>query len=370
MEKILSVCIASYNKAEITTNLVTSLLTCKNPELEVVVVDNLSSDDTIAQLDRINDERLRVICNKINIGGAPNIAAALFAGNGRFCFYTNDRDIVYPEKINSFIAFLKDNSEIGGGHCVRNIIPGIGQFIEHRGVDGILEMSFRDEHPTGYFFRRSLLDTIPSERVKCYVNPLNYATFFWENFLCEIMCKGYTVVQYNDVIWRSTGNQTHSKYVSGFVAMDDEKDRWFYPDHCLRRVIGNTEDVFRIMQENDIYLNAEQRYKLYSHLIVPEYAFGVYRNKVIHETPSLSYHYKVTYRKIKKEEMTLNKRIITDGYIDYIREREGGYKELEKYVLSSIRHVDEKNRMSLVRYLSQLKRSLSFIAMGQKDNNN
>ena len=79
MEKILSVCIASYNKAEITTNLVTSLLTCKNPELEVVVVDNLSSDDTIAQLDRINDERLRVICNKINIGGTPNIAAALFA---------------------------------------------------------------------------------------------------------------------------------------------------------------------------------------------------------------------------------------------------------------------------------------------------
>ena len=128
MAKVLSVCIASYNKSEITNSLVKNVLTCSNPEMEVVVVDNASPDDTIEQLGLIKDERLRVIRNEENIGGSRNLVKSLYAAQGKFCLYCNDRDIIYPEKLSSFIDFLKDNPSVGGGHCVRNKLNGGGVF--------------------------------------------------------------------------------------------------------------------------------------------------------------------------------------------------------------------------------------------------
>ena len=124
MAKTLSVCIASYNKSEITNRLVKSVLSCSNPEMEVVVVDNASPDDTIEKLGMIKDERLRVVRNDENIGGSRNLVKSLYSALGNFCLYCNDRDIIYPEKLNSFIDFLKDNPTIGGGHCVRNKLNG------------------------------------------------------------------------------------------------------------------------------------------------------------------------------------------------------------------------------------------------------
>lgn len=124
MDKILSICIASYNKSELTNGLVTSILTCSNPELKVVVVDNASSDDTVEQLNSIKDERLCVVKNEENLGGSRNLVKSLYTGKGKYCLYTNDRDIVFPEKLDGFIKFLKDNPTIGGGHCVRTKVNG------------------------------------------------------------------------------------------------------------------------------------------------------------------------------------------------------------------------------------------------------
>ena len=126
MDKILSICIASYNKSELTNGLVKSILTCSSPEMEVVVVDNASTDDTVEQLNSIKDERLRVVKNEENLGGSRNLVKSLYTGKGKFCLYTNDRDIVFPEKLDGFISFLKDNPSFGGGHCVRNKVTGGG----------------------------------------------------------------------------------------------------------------------------------------------------------------------------------------------------------------------------------------------------
>lgn len=128
MAKLLSVCIASYNKSDITSSLVKRILTCGNPEIEVVVVDNASPDNTVEQLGKIKDERLRVIRNEENIGGSRNLVKSLYAAKGLFCFYCNDRDIIFPEKLDGFVGFLKENPTIGGGHCVRNKLNGGGFF--------------------------------------------------------------------------------------------------------------------------------------------------------------------------------------------------------------------------------------------------
>ena len=365
MDKILSVCIASYNKAEITTNLVKSLLTCKNPELEVVVVDNASTDDTVERLSKITDERLRVKRNEKNIGGVPNMVEAWLEGHGLYGIYTNDRDVIYPEKLDEFISYLKSHPYVGGGQCVRNIIRKAPLSIEYQGKDAILNMAFRDEHPTGFFFKRELLDSIPKKSLAKYIDPDGYSSFVWENILCEIICKGNAVVKYNNVIWHSTGATSSAKYISGSYKIDEVSDRWFFPGNCLRRTIGNTEDVLRLCKDNDISLNIEERYILYAHLLVPEYTFAVYRYKVIYESPIQAYHYKVPNRKIREKEMNKCRFDILNGYIEYIRSIEGGKSALEKHITDSAQRVDKNNRMTLRKYLSKIKKQVYSI-IGKK----
>ncbi len=358
MDKILSVCIASYNKAETTTNLVKSLLTCTNPELEVVVVDNASTDDTVDRLSTITDDRFHFKKNESNIGGAKNFVASVLRGKGKYCFYTNDRDVVYPEKLDSFIKYLKDNSHIGGGHCVRNIIPDIkGCVIEHKGIDALLTINFRGEHPTGFFFKRSLLNDIPNEIMEqCGVNE-PYLSFPWEGFLCDIICKGNTVVQYNDVIWKSTGDTTHVKYQSEYY-IGNEEDRWFFPKNRLNLTITETRETLKIARNNDIILNTDDRYRLYAHLLGPQYTFAVYRYKVIYETSTLAYHYKVPHRKVGKKELENCKREMIDGFLSYVREEENGINEKESYIIDGMKAIDMKYRMTIRRFLGLQKNKI------------
>lgn len=361
MAKVLSVCIASYNKSELTNSLVKSILTCGNPEMEVVVVDNASPDDTMELLGKIKDARLRVICNDENIGGSRNLIKSLYAALGQYCLYINDRDILMPEKLEAFIDYLKTHNYLGGGHCVRNKIVEAGISIDHKGVEALLTINFRGEHPTGFFFKRSLLDEIPTESLEKYSASEPYTPFPYENVLCEIICKGYVVSQYNEVIWRSTGDETHNKYVSGFVKLKEKGDRWFYPSNCLRRTIGNTENTLRLCQENGIGLTDNEKYRLYAHLVVNQYKYGVFRYKQIFETPSLAVHYAVNCRKVNRKELSKCRREIRDGYIDYIRSINGENLKNEHLIITAINDLDKRWRRkkivdNVLYYLSTVKK--------------
>ena len=358
MATTLSICIASYNKAETTYTLVNRLLTCNNPEMEVVVVDNASTDNTIEKLKTITDDRLRVVSHEKNIGAAPNILASIYAGAGDYCLYTNDRDIIIPEKLDGFISYLNNNPTIGGGHCVRNKLNVESTSVVYQGVNALLNINFRDEHPTGYFFKRSLLSLIPVESLEKYGHPKGYASFVWENLLCEIICMNKEVAQYNDVIWRSTGNTSSANYRSGYAKMDDLSDRWFYPGNCLRRAIGNTEDTLRLVKEKGISLTDSERYQMYANLLGSEFRYAVYRYKVIFETPNLAFHYKVPLRKISKKEVYECRREFFDGYLEYIRRIEGGPNELENYLTDRIKKMDKEHRLTIRGWLSKIKNNI------------
>jgi len=360
MKPILSICIASFNKAETTSKLVKTILTCNREELEVVVVDNASTDNTLFLLNSIKDKRLRVIQNDTNIGYARNLVKSLLSANGDFCFYSNDRDLVFPDKLGAFISFLRENGNIGGGHCVRNLIKDAGQFIGYQGIEALMSINFCGEHPTGYFFRRTLLDAIPKQSLQYYET--DGRLFPYENMLCEIICKGYTVVRYNDVIWQSTGNTTHHKYVAASDTSTDYSNKWFSPTKCLERAIGNINDTLRLCSENSIILTNDQKYHLFAQILSPQYTFGVYRFKVIFENPSLAYHYQVPNRKIKSKELRNNKSYIINGFIDDIRKKEGENLQLESIIINKIRLIEKKqSHRRLISFLSGVKhRILNF----------
>lgn len=103
---ILSFCIPTYNRAHVVNKAVKSILKYQGDDIEVVVSDNCSIDNTLEELNKINDKRLKVYTNNSNLGFERNVFKCFENANGEYCFYLNDREIVYIKKIKDLINLL------------------------------------------------------------------------------------------------------------------------------------------------------------------------------------------------------------------------------------------------------------------------
>ena len=319
-ERILSVCIASYNKAQTTYDLVVSLLSNVDEGFEVVVVDNASTDNTIELLETVKDGRLRIIKNEQNIGGAANMIKAVYSGNALFSLYTNDRDCVFPEKLSEFVCFLRSNQNITGGWCVRHdISEKEGLYTIYESKEALRKVCYRCEHPTGFFYNRNCLENIPVERLKTYVQNDLYIPFPWENLQTEVACMGNWVV-YNKSIWKSSGNTSHKKYISSYVELGDAEDRWFSPQNCIERAKANVDNLLQLIKVNSIVLSDDELNKCLCNIFVFQQRIGAWRYKEILETESLAYHYAVKMKKVSYKDIEQISAEMKTTFIAYIRE--------------------------------------------------
>ena len=295
---VLSFCIASYNKADLTEALVKLILTVKNDEFDIVVVDNCSSDDTIERLKAINSDRLTIVKNETNIGGAANTIKAPYCGNGLFSLYVNDRDLIYPEKIPAFIEFLKNNPGIQAGTVNRHKDNSYGQFKLIESKDALLKYSYRTSHPTGFFYNKRALSKVSmSEITDGILSVIDFVPLVHEYLFARLCCHGQIAV-YNEVIWRSTGNETHNKYVSGYVNLENVNihKKWFHPDDCLRRSKYSIQDALKLANDYNIKYSNEDLQLFLKSMLHYETGIGVWRYRTIMTTPSLAYHYAVPTR--------------------------------------------------------------------------
>ena len=69
---LISICITTFNRCEKVYNLVSNILNYKGNEIEVIVVDNCSIDDTAILLAKIIDDRFQFIRNDTHIGPLLN----------------------------------------------------------------------------------------------------------------------------------------------------------------------------------------------------------------------------------------------------------------------------------------------------------
>lgn len=295
---VLSFCIASYNKADLTEALVKLMLTVKSDEFDIVVVDNCSSDDTIERLKAINSDRLTIVQNETNIGGAANTIKAPYCGNGLFSLYVNDRDLIFPEKIPAFIEFLKKHNDLMAGTANRDVDNSFGQYKIMGRKEGLMCYSYRTSHPTGFFYNKKALSLIPMTTItEGILSHINFVPLIHEYLFARLCCLG-TVAVYNEVIWRSTGHETHHKYVSGYVNLDNVniRKKWFHPDDCLRRSKYSIQDALKLAENYNIKYSNEDLQLFLKSVLRYETGIGVWRYRTIMTTPSLAYHYAVPTR--------------------------------------------------------------------------
>lgn len=107
-----AVVVPTFNRARTIEASVASLLAEEGVALEVVVVDDGSSDDTVARLTRRGDPRLRVLAHAhVGIAGARNAGVA--ASDARYVAFHDSDDLALAGRLTRPVRYLDEHPELG-----------------------------------------------------------------------------------------------------------------------------------------------------------------------------------------------------------------------------------------------------------------
>ena len=104
----MTVIIPAYNASAFLSDAVASVLVQTHPEVEVIVVDDGSTDDTAALLAQwqARDPRIRAV-HQHNRGLAAARNAGLNVACGQYVAFLDADDVIHPEKLERQIAYLE-----------------------------------------------------------------------------------------------------------------------------------------------------------------------------------------------------------------------------------------------------------------------
>lgn len=162
---ILSVCVPTYNRSKLAYRCVKSILEYPDNDIEVIVSDNGSEDDTYKLLSSIDDMRLHVSRNPENKGYFYNMLQVLKLSNGNFSLYLSDEDTIIINGLMALLLYLKVNPDIAVVVCPWIMLNEDGSINNVKKMTGSLNAGFDAycfskylDHITGSVFNRKYID--------------------------------------------------------------------------------------------------------------------------------------------------------------------------------------------------------------------
>lgn len=131
MTPLLSICIATYNRARFIGETLESILPQLDDDTELIIIDGASSDDTAAVVDEYvrRSDRVRYHRQSSNGGVDRDFAAAVEMARGRYCWLFADDDLFRPDAVarlkphlNEGHALLIVNTEVRNADMSRVLI--------------------------------------------------------------------------------------------------------------------------------------------------------------------------------------------------------------------------------------------------------
>lgn len=112
--KTVSVVIPAFNREATVLRAINSALGQTYPVLEVIVVDDCSSDGTVGMVESVDDYRVRIIRNPVNSGACRSRNVGIEAAVGDYIALLDSDDEWLPEKLEKQMAAL---DETGADVC-------------------------------------------------------------------------------------------------------------------------------------------------------------------------------------------------------------------------------------------------------------
>lgn len=107
MEKI-SVIIPFYNEEKYIKECIDSVINQTYKNIEIILINNNSTDNTLNIIKKINDERIKIYeCNQQGVSHARNVG--IKKATGRYICFIDSDDYWEKEKLEKQIKFIKEN---------------------------------------------------------------------------------------------------------------------------------------------------------------------------------------------------------------------------------------------------------------------
>lgn len=109
---LVSVLLAVHNGERHIARAVQSILGQTFTDLELIIIDDCSTDNTAAILHSFADERIRVISNTTNLGLASSLNHGWKAARGRYIARMDADDISLPKRLRHQVDYLEQHPEV------------------------------------------------------------------------------------------------------------------------------------------------------------------------------------------------------------------------------------------------------------------
>lgn len=301
----LSFCIPTYNRIKSTEKLIRDILSSDDPSIEVVVLDNCSTDGTMDVLKRIDDVRLILYSNEENKGGLYNVVHVLNKASGDFVVFLTDKDHVNPLQVPDFMLFLTENKNLAAGYCGFNSKSKVKFEFFPAGFEATRNIAYQGRHPTGYFFNNNLLKPIKhTERFSDF----NIVDVFPMDFiLAELCMSGNGAIYHLPVFTLETGEMAAKQ--KSYNASGKSKEAFFSPEARLKVAISYAIHIATLQVPRN------EKDTLIIDMLIRQFAAATLGYKLMLSNKNLCIHYDMDSRQVKVNELI---KIGLDFYINYM----------------------------------------------------
>lgn len=119
-----SVFVPVFNGEKYIGKAIQGILNQTDQDFEIIIVNDGSTDNTLLEIDKFTDPRIKVYNNPKNLGLAATRNRGLELANAKYLAINDCDDISYPTRLEEQLAFLDTHKEVGiVGSNARRIFP-------------------------------------------------------------------------------------------------------------------------------------------------------------------------------------------------------------------------------------------------------
>jgi glycosyltransferase involved in cell wall biosynthesis len=124
---LVSICIPTYNSGATLAQTLASIVVQSYPRLEILVVDNASTDNTVEVACRFDDPRITIHRNPTNIGAEGNFNRCIALASGVYTAIYHADDLYTAQMVAQQVEFLERHPEAGGVLAEATVVDGQGR---------------------------------------------------------------------------------------------------------------------------------------------------------------------------------------------------------------------------------------------------
>jgi glycosyltransferase involved in cell wall biosynthesis len=123
---LVTIAIPTLNRSAFLRLTLASAMSQSYNNIEILVSDNASEDDTAAVLQSIQDERLRIVRQSVCLPMYPHWNQLVKAARGEYFLLLSDDDILEPDAVETMVARFKSQPSAGFVFCRGSVIDSNG----------------------------------------------------------------------------------------------------------------------------------------------------------------------------------------------------------------------------------------------------